>query len=507
MRLLPTASVLPTLFMSPAWAADWLLTPTLSFAEYYTDNVTLAPAGSTTSAWVTQVRPGLTLSYNGNNLKFAATYTGEFLYHSQTEDFTVHQQLSGSSLGSMEIVPQFMYVDTNTSVSQTNASALAPLATNNINTTNNRATVRTTTVSPFIRHNFGVEAQGEARLTYSQVSTSSDGGAAANLSNSSSNNFSANLKSGPAYKLTTWNLAYSRETVGYSNQDQTFESLRGNLRRLITYNIGLSASVGYDNNQYVVTTGPKPSGLAWSVGVDWTPTPRTSLAVTTGHRYFGVNRSLTFSHRTRLTVWNASYTEDITTTRAQFLVPTQADTAGYLDALYLLRIPDPVARQQAVQQTITQQGLPATLLVPVNFFTDQVYLQKAWRGGVGFQGMRHSVFTNFFMVTSVTQTPGLPTGAGDFAASSEVKQTGGSVLWNWTVSHYDSTNFSIGYTRSEFPSLGREDKTKYTRFALNHQFSPKMSGLVSYQRQQNDSSSSTAGYTENQVSAQVQMRF
>jgi uncharacterized protein (PEP-CTERM system associated) len=66
---------------------------------------------------------------------------------------------------------------------------------------------------------------------------------------------------------------------------------------------------------------------------------------------------------------------------------------------------------------------------------------------------------------------------------------------------------SLGFSRNEIPGQVQEDRSKYFRAAFNHQFSPKMSGSMYYQRLQNDSSVSTADYTENQVSAQLQMRF
>ena len=76
--------------------------PTLAVAEYYTDNIGLAPAASARSAWVTQLRPGISVNYNGPNLKFTAGYTAEVLYNSQLEDVSVRHQFSGTTLGSTE---------------------------------------------------------------------------------------------------------------------------------------------------------------------------------------------------------------------------------------------------------------------------------------------------------------------------------------------------------------------------------------------------------------------
>src|SRR5262249_309485 len=153
-------------------------------------------------------------------------------------------------------------------------------------------------------------------------------------------------------------------------QDTTFEQITASARRLITYNIGINGTVGYERNEYQTLTGEAPAGANWSIGADWAPTPRTSLAASMGHRYFGATHSLDFKHRTRLTVWNLNYSESVTTSRSQLLAPGTFDTTRYVDNLLLARIPDPVERQAAVQQYITQTGLPATLTTPVTIFTN-----------------------------------------------------------------------------------------------------------------------------------------
>lgn len=504
MRMVPAATVLPVLFISPVRAAEWQAHPSISFSEFYTDNVSLAPAGAATSSWVTQVRPQITLTYNGNNFKFSASYAAEFLYHSDSQDLTINNIFSGGTLGSMELVPQILFLDTNSNVSQYNNSLSGPLATNNINTTGNRNTVRTTTISPYIRDNFGLEAELLARFSYSFVSSDAPGSI-----DSTTPAVDVRLTSGPAWRLTTWGLQYTRRTEKTEDfiPDNTFENVTFNVKRLITYNLALVGSVGYDNNSYQAIRGVDTKGASWSAGINWTPTPRTNLTATYGRKYYGPSGYLQFNHRTGYTVWNASYSETVTTTNAQFLVPTQGNTATILDALFLPTIPDPVLRQQAVRDFIAQQGLPSTLIVPVNFVTNQVFLAKTWQGSVGIQYPRHSVFANLYSTTSETQTPGLPGGAGDFNANNTVKQAGTSLIWNWRVSPFDSANASIGYSRNEFPTSGRDDHLKYLRLSLSHQFSPRMTGSLSYQRLNSDSNQAGSSYTENQVQAQVGVSF
>ena len=65
----------------------------------------------------------------------------------------------------------------------------------------------------------------------------------------------------------------------------------------------------------------------------------------------------------------------------------------------------------------------------MNFFTNQVFLEKAWRASVGLQGVRHTVLANFYTPTPrCRRRRWWPPAAGDFAGELDVKQTGASAV-------------------------------------------------------------------------------
>ncbi|MCC7486309.1 MAG: TIGR03016 family PEP-CTERM system-associated outer membrane protein [Burkholderiales bacterium] len=504
-RLLPHASLLPALLAVPAWGAEFQLVPTLNVAQYYSDNVALAPEGQEVSDWVTQVRPGVLFTYNGARIKFFATAAAELLYRNREGSTEVNPQYNGGTVGSAELVEKLLYLDTTSSVSQQAVSVLRPVSYSSVNTDGNRATTQTTLLSPYLRYSFGSEVDTEARYAYTIVNTDAVGSGA---TDSTGNRVALRAVSGPAYRLTRWHASYVWENIDYDNRLRESRSERAlvGVRRLVTPVVGLVANVGYEDYNYV-TTGQSPSGLYWNAGLDWTPSPRTQLTALAGRRFYGRTYALTFNHRTRLTVWNLGYSEDITSYREQALVHTSTSTAAYLDALYTTSIPNPVERRQAVERQIAEFALPPTLLVPVNFLTNRTYLDKSWRGSVGMRGARHALFANVFFSDRVAESVGLP---GDFAAfspGSTVRQRGGSLVWNWRVTTLGSTSLGAGYTRYETPSAGRDDQQTYFRLAYNHVFTPRMSGAVNYQRLQNDSNVANSNYTENQVSAHLQLRF
>jgi uncharacterized protein (PEP-CTERM system associated) len=305
--------------------------------ETYTDNVRLAPAGQEQGSFVTELRPALSVQGSGPRLRLNAIYSGDILLRSQEDSLQVLHNFNGSA--NAELMQQLLFLDARAFYSQQNISLLGPQPDSNINTTGNRTNIKSFLVSPYLRHNFGTDAQAEARYTYSVVNTDSE----ISLANSNSNRIDLRLTSGPAFKLYSWSLSYSGETIDYDQfQQQQINSkiFTASGRRLLTPTFAITSSVGYEKSDYV-TLGEPPEGAFWNTGVDWTPSDRTRLTAYTGRRYYGNNSFLDFHHRTRLTAWSLGYSEAISTTRSQAVLPSSVGTAGYLDALFLTQFPIP----------------------------------------------------------------------------------------------------------------------------------------------------------------------
>jgi uncharacterized protein (PEP-CTERM system associated) len=477
----------------------WDIRPALSIQETYTDNLRLTPEGSEQSDWVTRVRPSLFVRRSGARARFSASYAPEVVYRAGEGSRDLYHYLSAR--GNAELVEQLLFVDASANASRQDFSLLGSQADSDVNVTGNRTSVRSYSVSPYLRRDFGPDAHGEARFTRSEVSYSNS------LFSSEANRIGMRLWSGPSFKVLTWNVAYNKDHIAYTRNQQStdLEKISFGGTRLLTPQLGVQANIGYENNDYL-TLGDQPKGAFWSVGPDWKPTPRTHLSATTGRRYFGSTQSLDFNHRTRLTTWRLRYNEDITTVHGQVLVPETANTVDFLDTLFLSTIPDPAERQTAVESFIAQNGLPQSLTVPVNFVTTTPFLQRMWQASFGIHGVRNTVLANVFTQRREATAPGQP-GAGDFAQTSNTRQSGTSVLWTLRVTPHTTSNVRVGYTRNEFASLGREDDLRYIRFGLTRQFEPRLSGTLSYRRLQNDSNQIGSRYTENAVSAALLLRY
>ena len=508
----------PGLIPSPGW----LISPALSVSEIYTDNVQLAPAGSQRTEWVTTVSPSVTVAATGARLRLNVNYAPQILYrlNEGSKDAAFHNL---TATGNSELVRQLLFVDASANTYQTNTSILGtqapgPQAVSNIYQTGNRTTASAFNISPYLRHKFGSDAEGVARLTYSAVSFSAvEGSTVAPPANTHQTGVSLGLASGPAYKLYTWNVGYSRRTLSSSSpgqQETTTESIRANGTRLLTYQLALVTAMGYTKSNYQTINAANNQGKFTSYGLRWSPTPRTSLQGTLGQSYYGNNRGLDFSHRSGLTVWSANYSESISTTHSQYASPVTVSTADFLSPLsQFSSISDPGARDQAIKDYIAKNSLPPSLVVSRNLSTDQTYLTRALRASAGFIGVRNTVLASAYRSRNENQsTVTTAASAGDFAQSASNTLTGVNLSWNTRLSPRANARMSLSYTRNEFPGNGvtvvdRVDRTKYAEVAVVRDFAKSSSGTLYYHKAQTDSSQTGASYSENAFGARLIVRF
>ncbi len=492
-----------------AVAAEWLTTPSLNLIETYSDNVGLAPPGSTKGDWVTQVNPGISAIGTGSRLTAHVSYLMQnILYAKETnQSYTAHLLNAGANA---KLVDEFLFLDGSASISQQNISLFAPQTTDNINITNNRTNIATYSISPYLRHTFDAVASSELRFTRSEFRTGASG-----LSNTKADGTVFNLNSGPEFSRVGWGLLYNNQIVDYSNANGSVftRTTSGNLRFVITPRFSLTATKGYEKFNYLSITGAPPEGHFWTGGFSWTPSQRTSVEASTGKRFFGNTHSLVASHQSRNTVWSLNYSEDITTTQAQFMVPATISTASFLETLWASSIPDPVLLQQTVNSFIQNYGLPASLSNSINYFTNQFFLQKQLLASVAINSSSTkstfilSAFNTMREAQTAEASDSLLLGTNNLNIYNNTKQHGGSALWNWRFSPVTNVNASAAYTKSISVATDIETTTKMLRLGMTRQFRPKLNGSVDLRRTLQPANEIGAGYQENAIIASLLMQF
>jgi uncharacterized protein (PEP-CTERM system associated) len=391
---LPRLALLPVLLslaFVPHSQAEITFTPTVVIKETWSDNVNLAPSGQERSAFVTEISPGFAVLAKGPRMQLDARY--QYRYFASSAKDVSNVRGGGSELQAdlkSVVVDDLLYLDAMASRGQQPVSAFGPQLADNTYTTTNRTDVSAWRISPYLTHRIGSTANVLARYTRDSVQTGQDG--YADTSGDAINVVLSSL----GERRIGWNLLYERQDLSDELAgDSSAQTAQAGLSWRVLSPLTLTASVGYDDYDYNALGG-STQGKSWSVGYQYTPSPRTALTMRYGHRYFGKSRAMSAVHRSRKSVWNISYDEAVVTTRSQFLLPATLDTSGLLDGLFRPSFPDPEQRRQAVEAYLRTTGLPPALPNDVNFLSNRYMLQQQFMASAGFTGVRSTLLLSLY---------------------------------------------------------------------------------------------------------------
>jgi uncharacterized protein (PEP-CTERM system associated) len=506
-RLAPM--VLALLAIAPQAQAQWRVTPSIGVTETFTDNAAQQSDELARSQWVTEVTPGIALQGGTRRLAVnAVARFHQFLYSYKRDRSNLKDnqpEFHGEAQARM--VDDWLYLDTAASKGVQSVSAFGPQITGNLWASGNRAEVTTWRVSPYLRHRFGTAADLTVRYTRDSVDAGRN-----LLGSSEGESVSANLSSGPRYETLGWSLDYFHQDLdnklaGPSSSDTAIASLRLRLVR----SFALTASSGYDRYDFQ-SLGGRSSGRNWSGGFLWTPSSRTSVQASWGRRYFGPSGSLAASLRTRHSVWSVNYSDMITTTRAQFLLPASIDTATMLDKLFTGSFPDPVQRAQAVQAYMQQTGLPSSLADSVNYFSNRYMRQKQAQVAGILNGAHGSLMLSAFAsrrdAVSLQQTDSSLLGSELASINDNTTQRGVSAVYNYRLSPRTNAMLSALASRTESLTTGYVQDNKVARLGMTHKLSRRAMAAMELRHARGGTGAiAMKNYTENAVSATVSIQF
>jgi uncharacterized protein (PEP-CTERM system associated) len=475
--------------------ADLRITPRTDFTGTYTDNNSLVPENED-SAFIAGFRPGVAATFTSSRLRAFADYGLELLVESGDDDGDRELNQFLNANGTAEWIEDFFFTDASALIFQQNRSILGPIARDNTTDTGNRADVKSYRVSPFVRRELGSLLVYEARYTYGVFDSDQSITGSGDL-----RRVDLRVDSGRAFQ-TGLGVEYFNETQTIDGNDIDFtrEAVAANLRYPLTSRFALLARVGREDNDFFVI-GEDPSGAFYSVGAAWEPTPRTQLEARVGERFFGNTAFLNLNHRTRRTIWNLSYTEEITTTQQTFFFPATPNITTFLDALFAPTIPDTAARAQAVQDFIVTNALPTTFTSAQNFFTNEVFLEERLQLSMTINLPKNTVALSAFDQTRDSFSDGLLGifGGGDFALADVIEETGFGATWVWRFAPRTRLNTNLAFSSVDFSGINRSDDLVFFSTGVLRSLSPNVSAGVFYRRNQRTSTDSDAEYTENAV--------
>jgi uncharacterized protein (PEP-CTERM system associated) len=501
-------AMLAVLMASPA-RADWKVTPNVELRETYTDNVRLEADQLARSQFVTDFAPSLTIANDGPRLKLSAAAVSHlYAYSDDRIDGTNRSQFQLQANAKAKLVEGLLFLDGAASIGQQAISAFGPqVDSGNGYSSANRTKVSTYRISPYLAHRFGAAATAELRYVRDSVKSGNVG-----LGDSTGDTVSLSIASGPAYRTVGWGLQYSRQDLDDTlARKSRAENASASLRFLVAPRLTLNANGGYDKYDYQ-GLGGATAGKSYSLGFTWSPSLRTSIQASAGKRYFGSSYSLIASHRSRHSVWSVNYTDAVTTSRQQFLLPAAINTAAMLDRLFSTNIPDPAARLQAVDAYIRATGLPPTLADSINYFSNRFILQKQFQASAAFNTAKTTTVVSLNATKrnalSSQQSDSALLGSNLATLNDNTKQAGAGVVMNYRISSRTGVNLALTSGRTESLSTGIKDNHKSLSLAMTRQFQRKLKGAVELRRSQGNAAiQGGRTYRENAVSASLSLQL
>jgi uncharacterized protein (PEP-CTERM system associated) len=512
LALLPLAAGLAAAF--PAHAA-WDFSPMASARLTYSDNVTLQSDDKAESGMVLQLRPGFQLVNRSQRFDLSLGYSLN-LYH-----YTGHrpgagqrhnQELNGNLKG--RLVEDLLYLDATAAISQQAASAFGPLQDGNDHVANNRNEVRSYRVSPYLVHRFGAFANGVLRYSHDSVSTDNVG-----MRRSEGNTVNATLTSGPTFRRFGWDATVTRSVlneqlprVDNGANEQTTSSKNANvgLHYAASPQLNIGVYGGYDDFDFS-GLGGKQSGSAYGANLQWTPSARTSVQASAGHRFYGPSYNLVLQHRSRGTVWNINYSDAVTSSRSQFVLPQAIDTAAMLDNLFRAQISDPLLRAAAVQAYMQQTGLPPSLATSINFFSNRYSLQKQLSASVGWQLARTTTLFSLYKsrreMLSNQQVDSVLLGNSLAIFNDNTEQTGATASLSYRPGAQTVLTLSGKAINVESLTVAQSNHHRSVHLNLARTFSPRLSGSVEVRHVKGGAGIGGQQYTENAVTAVLTSKF
>jgi hypothetical protein len=285
-------AVASPLASSHAFAANWTTSAGVDPGLVYTDNYCLE-ADDERDKWIATLTPNIGLIGSGS--RGSLSLFGSFQFSNQDgedddcqSDFGSNEAFIPTFIASAntELVQQWLYFDTSAYASQNDANSFRAGGSDGINGSGNTNTTYTLSASPYIQRRLKSVADLLLRYTYEEQYNT--------------DNRVSDADDGTRQSVDLLLNISAELTLGYKLD-----------RKWRVY-----GTVGEEWNDFNVLGDEDIDGTIWAVGFNYTPSPRTTISVGSGNRFFGNTPTFDFSHRSRRSVITASYSKDLTYSRS-----------------------------------------------------------------------------------------------------------------------------------------------------------------------------------------------
>ena len=497
-------------------ANSWRVMPSIMVQQIYTDNVNHQSDALARSEFLTDLAPSLRVTHKSRRLVLNSQMGLHAYLGADKSAGTRHSSNQLSANAKAELVDDMFFVDADARIFQQSISPFAVLSSGDDYVGTNRANVKTWRLSPYMVNRYGRTARSELRYVRDSVTGGNSG-----LGDTSGDTLSVRLNSGPAFRDLGWVVSASDQKIrDRVRNDSRIKSASLNLDYQLFPTLALTAAALHDEYDYESLGGAKNGGGGGNAGFRWTPSRRSSLALTLGHRYYGPSRMLAAAHRSRHTVWNLSYDDAIITTRSNFLLAGAVDPATGLPGVGLPGTPTPAPAP--LGDLFTPEVPAPPVVVPplplptipgnINFFSNRFFLQEQLRASVSLRGARTTaVFGAFKVRREALSVRGVDSdilGTPLDTVNDNIDQVGVNATLTYRLAPRTSLNVLANVADNTSLTTGFKARASVLRLGLTHQLSRTMSGAVDLSRSQGVTGvTSGSRYTANAVAASLNLQL
>ena len=487
------------------FAKELTIRPGISLQELYSDNVNLSPNGTEDGAFVTQISPYVTINTRGARNRINASLRLENLFF-----HGVNKSSNTSFQGQLETRSRLwansFFVDLRGTHTQTNTSNRGRVATDNISQSGNRVDVSTYTISPFWRIHLGGYAEGEARVSYSDVKVGNNDDNRNQIADSRIHEEKITLNSSRRFDVIGWKLGLSNRNENRQSDDISdihYFNTFGEINFKVIPRFILFVRTGYADNDLGLFQLNSKNGVYYQAGARWRPSSGLELSGAAGnnnfirlsmipfqrakwqagyrHNNIGLNTGsqwdTNFEYKMNHLVWRAGYEVDTVTTQ-QVLLERDVFDSGF-------------------ESNNTSSGLTVdNSQNDLTSLSNEVFERK--RGEVSVQG---NTGKNTLRLTAYTEQR-------NFDSSRRNEEAKGALLsWRW---HYDGRTSSVITADIEHidgGNLQSDFDEKNTRWGIGAQIRRALSkyftATFGYRYSRQDANQSDNEYTENRVFGRI----
>lgn len=213
--------------------------------------------------------------------------------------------------GDIKIIDDHLFVSAQASIDQQIVDNGQAVSAGGQTDNDNRATVQSYLITPYLLNNFGswVDSELRTQIAFNRFSRNV-------ASNSIGNNVNLILNSGRRFTRLTWTLSALHDKIDRNgSQNSTEDTVEATLTYNINSQFSLIGTFGAEDIDDD-TLNDSPSGPFWTVGFDYSPSRRLQVGASIGDRFertnYGFDLTYQISDRSTAT---ANFTREITSSQ------------------------------------------------------------------------------------------------------------------------------------------------------------------------------------------------